>query len=99
MAERSRTNKIADGHKATQTKISRFGPSEPNRAAAQRAWTIANRNRPKSENPYLREKVYTAAVLARAQSHKAWAKENPERSDSENPYSWSEGRKLGQPSN
>jgi len=35
MAERSRPNKVADGLKATQTKIAQFGPAEPNRAADQ----------------------------------------------------------------
>jgi len=94
MAKRSRTNKIADGHKATQTKIARFGLSEPSRAAAQRLWTIENQGGPKSENPYIREKVYAPDVLARAESHKAWAKANPGRSVSENPYSWKEKRQL-----
>ena len=96
MAKRSRTNKIADGYKATRTKIARFGLSEPSRAAAQRAWTIANPTRSKSENPHLRENVYSPSVLAQAESHKAWVKANPGRNDTENPFSWIDvERQLG----
>jgi hypothetical protein len=87
---RSRANKVADGIKATQTKIAMFGPTEPSRAAAQRGWTIANPNSPRSENPHIREKVYSSAVLAQAKRFEAWRKFNPGKPDSENPHAWNE---------
>jgi hypothetical protein len=88
MAERSRPNKVADGLKATQTKIAQFGPAEPNRAADQAVWTKAHQNEPKSQNPHLRRKVYPPEILARVEKFKAWARAHPGRSDSENPHSW-----------
>jgi hypothetical protein len=91
MAARSRANKIADGHKANQTKIARFGPHEPGRAFDQARWKMANPNRPENEKPFLREKVYSPAILARAEKHKAWMKANPQKDHPENPYSWSGG--------
>jgi hypothetical protein len=85
---RSRADKIADGHKATQTKIARFGPDEPSRAKAQRDWTIEHQGRPRIENPYIRERVYSAVQMEQAKKHEAWAKANPTKPESENPHSW-----------
>ena len=83
---RSKANKVADGIKATQTKIAQFGPSEPSRAAAQRAWTTAHPNRSRSENPCTREKVYSVDARARADRFLAWRKANPGKPDAENPH-------------
>ena len=85
---RSKENKIADGYKANETKIARFGPSEPKRAADQARWTKENPGRPKTENPYLREKIYSPKQLEQAENHKVWGKANPRGSDAENPYTW-----------
>jgi hypothetical protein len=88
MAERSKANKVADGLKATQTKIAQFGPAEPKRAAAQALWRKAHRNDPQSQNPNLRTKVYPPEVFAEVKKFKTWAKANPGASDTENPHSW-----------
>jgi hypothetical protein len=49
---RSRANKIADGIKATQTKIAMFGPSARTRAVRYTAWRKENPGKPDAEKPH-----------------------------------------------
>jgi hypothetical protein len=91
MAKRTKTEKIADGHEATATKIAQFGPDEPSRAARHRTWTMDNRDRADydpSKNPHSRERVYSQADFARVEQWKIWAKANPHKDPSLNPHSW-----------
>jgi hypothetical protein len=88
MAQRSKADKIEDGHKATARKIAQYGPDEPNRAARQAGWTKQHPGQEKSENPHLREKVSAPADFERVKEFDAWAKTHPNESHSENPFSW-----------
>ncbi len=88
MPKRSKINKVADGKKATETKIAQWGPDEIKRAWAQANWTMLHPNSPKSDNPNLRSKVYKEEDFARVQHFKEWAEKYPNRSDIENPHSW-----------
>jgi hypothetical protein len=88
MAQRSRTDKVEDGRKGAVRKIAQYGPNELNRAGRQAAWTKQHPGRNKSENPYLREKIYQPTDLDRAKNFEAWAKAHPNEPHSQNPYSW-----------
>src|ERR1700722_19924775 len=50
---------------------------ELSRAGRQAAWTKQHPGRDKSENPYLREKIYQSTDLDRAKNFEAWAKAHP----------------------
>jgi hypothetical protein len=69
-----------------------YGPDEPNRAARQAAWTKQQPGREKSENPYLRKKVYEPADFERVKEFDACAKAHPNETYFENPFSWSKRR-------
>jgi hypothetical protein len=88
MAQRSRADKVDDGHKGAARKIAQYGPDELNRAGRQAAWTKQHPGRDKSENPYLREKIYEPGDLARAKDFSAWVNAHPGEPPSQNPYSW-----------
>jgi hypothetical protein len=68
-----------------------MGPNEPKRAKAQRDWTIDHRGRPRSDNPYIREKIYSPDDFVRVLNFKEWAKQNPDKADVDNPYHWRDG--------
>ena len=68
MAQRSRADKVEDGRKAAARKLAQYGPDELNRAGRQAAWTKQHPGRNKSENPYLREKIYQPTDLDRAKT-------------------------------
>ena len=87
MAQRSRADKVEDGRKAAARKLAQYGPDELNRAGRQAAWTKQHPGRNKSENPYLREKIYEQADFERVKQFNAWAKANPNEPHSDNPYS------------
>jgi hypothetical protein len=77
MAQRSRADKVEVGRKAAARKIAQHGPDELSRAGRQAAWTKQHPGRDKSENPYLREKIYQSTDLDRAKNFKAGAKTIP----------------------
>jgi hypothetical protein len=81
-------DKHLDGIKAAATKVAQYGPTELKRAGDQAAWTKRYANLPKSENPFLRSKVYTAREIERAKQFRAWKHQNPAKDDSENPFCW-----------
>jgi hypothetical protein len=88
VAQRSKGDKVEDGRKGAARKIAQYGPDELNRAGRQAVWTKQHPARSRSENPYLRQKIYQPTDLDRARNFEAWAKENPNQTHSQNPYSW-----------
>jgi HNH endonuclease len=74
------------GHRANQTKLAQYGPDELRRTKQKRDWTLLNKSRPGSANPYNRENFYRAEELAQAERFESWKNANPDRSHQENPF-------------
>lgn len=88
MPRGTKAEKKAGGNKAHATKIALFGPQEPRRAAAQASWSKRNPKSARTDNPHIRERVYSPDVLERVGAARAWSKAHPSHALSDNPYSW-----------
>jgi hypothetical protein len=58
MAKRSKTNKVADGHKAIATMIEVWGEEELSRIAKMGQWTKEHRASNPKLNPFSRDNYY-----------------------------------------
>jgi hypothetical protein len=58
MTKRSEINKVADGHKATATKIALWGEGDLSRAAKMAQWTKEHLGSDPTLNPFSRSKYY-----------------------------------------
>jgi hypothetical protein len=81
-------DKRLDGIKAAATKVAQYGPGELHRAGDQAAWTKRYSRAPRSENPFLRTKIYTPSELDRVKQFLNWKDQNPDKDDPENPHRW-----------
>jgi hypothetical protein len=88
MAKRTRASNVVAGKRAYDSRIAQYGPDEQNRAGRQMSWTKENPDRDKSENPHLRDTVYSASEREEATKFAAWAKAHRDKGHSENPHSW-----------